>query len=97
VKYIYVTGYMDLTRDEKVKLFIFLKNFTECMITRRRTVQGKDGLLLDFPEDTDMQKIKKLIDRYFKSKENIFVKIVKNVIYKDDHQILELEDENIRI
>jgi len=97
VKHIYLTGYMSLTRDEKVKLFIFLKHFTECIITRRRIVLGKDGLLLDFPEDTDIQKIQKLIGRYFKSKQNMCVKIVKNIIDEDDHQILELEDEKLKI
>ena len=88
---------MNLTKNEKVNFFIFLKNFTECLITRQRIVLGENSLLLDFPEKNDIQKIQKLINRYFKSKENIHVKIVENVIDKDDHIILEFEDGKLRI
>jgi len=97
MKYIYVQGYMDLTKNEKVKFFIFLKSFTECLITRQRIVLGENALLLDFPEKTDIEKIKKLIERYFKSQKSVRVAVVQNIRDKDDHQILEFEDKKIRI
>lgn len=97
MKYIYVKDYMDLTKNEKVKFFIFLKNFTECLITRQRIVLGENSLLLDFPEKTDIEKIKKLIERYLKVQKNVSVAVVKHIREEDDHQILEFEDKQIRI
>ena len=97
MKYIYVKDYMDLTKNEKVKFFIFFKNFTECLITRQRIVLGENSLLLDFPEKTDIEKIKKLIERYLKVQKNVSVAVVKHIREEDDHQILEFEDKQIRI
>lgn len=97
LKYIYLKNYMSFSKEEKVAFFIFLKKLENYTVTRQRIVFGENALLLDFPEHTDIQKVKALIEQYFAPQKSVTVEIVKNIIKENGHQILEFKEKKIRI
>ncbi|MFT7823553.1 MAG: hypothetical protein ABXS92_02205 [Sulfurimonas sp.] len=97
MKYIYLKNYMNFSKDEKVAFFIFLEKIENYTVARQRVVFGENALLLDFPEHTDIQKVKALIEEYFAPKKNVTVEIVKNIINENGHQVLEFKEKKIRI
>lgn len=97
MKYIYLKNYTSLSKDEKIAFFIFLEKIENAAVTRQRIVFGENALLIDFPEQTDIQKVKTLIEEYFGLQKKVTVEIVKNILNENGHQILEFKEKKIRI
>jgi len=97
MKVIYIKNYLDLTNKEKEQFFLFLKNDKAFALIRQRIILTENALLLDFKKGFDIKKIKALIDNYLSKYNGLSTHIIRSIIQKNDHLVLEFDNKKLRV
>lgn len=97
MKFIYLKNYLDLLREEKLNFFKFLRNTDKLRLLNQRVIFGENALLLDFKDDTNIEELKRNIERFFKTTPEISVHVANQIIENKDSLILEVNNKKLRV
>lgn len=93
----YLKNYLDLSGEEKLNFFKFLGDADNLSISYQRVIFGENGLLLGFKDEIYRDKVKKTIESFFKTKSEISVYLIHQIIEDKDSLILVFDNKKLRV
>lgn len=84
MEYLYIKNYLLASREDKLEFFKFLGVFKSFKVIKQKIVLNENSLILEFKENSDILRAKGSIEKFFKGKEHIEVKIIKKIQNKNE-------------
>ena len=97
MKYIYISNYLKITQEQKSKFLNFMNRCKDFKVSNNEIAFAKDGLVLGFLRDSNMQKAYSYFTDFFEDVKEVHIDLVKKSFTNDNKMILTFNNSNQQI